>query len=199
MRELRFVGESDDTFRNRAERAARYARILVEAALSNHFVRQFIADPKLPHTEESERSNPTVRVEYEQAIAIDGIGECLRSTRSKHWGDGPQVMPLGLDDPVDPFRILYLYKEGSVYNRRFEQRRRMKELLGRGYRSLVTAAKYKRTTKAMFLAELRDDQVQAIRQILGVNPGDFWRAVRGRCLLHLPARQIQLELRFSDP
>jgi len=199
MRELRFPEESDQNFRSRAERAACYARILVDAALANHFVQQFIADPTLPHTEESERRNPTVRVEYDQAIAIGGIGECMRSTRSKCWGDGPQVMPLGRDDPVDPFRILYLYKDGSAYNRRFEQRRRMKELLGKGCRSLVTAAKYKHTTKAMFVAELRDDQVQAIRRILGISPGDFWKASRGKILLDLPRRELQLEFDFSDP
>jgi hypothetical protein len=198
MRELRIPGESDIEFRTRAERAAHYARILADAALANHFVRQFIADPTVPHTEESERCNPTVRVEYEQAIAIGRIGECLRSTRSKCWGDGPHVMPLESDDPVDPFRILYLYKEGSVYNRRFEQRRRMRELLGKGYRSLVTAAKYKHTTKAMFMAGLSDDQVQAISRILGIEPGDFWRAARGRVLLRLPLREIQLNLGFSD-
>ncbi len=84
MLEHRFPHESDQDFRRRAERTARYARILVDAALANRFVRQFIGDPSLPHTEESERCNPTVRVEYEQAIAIGGLGECLQSTRSKH-------------------------------------------------------------------------------------------------------------------
>ncbi len=74
----------------------------------------------------------------------------------------------------------------------------MKELLGKGYRSLVTAAKYKHTTKGMFLADLRDDQVQAIRRILGISPGDFWRAARGRILIRLPRREIQLDLHFSD-
>ena len=29
-------------------------------------------------------------LEYEQAIAIGGIGECLAATASKNWGDGPQ-------------------------------------------------------------------------------------------------------------
>ena len=197
MRDLRFPGESDEDFRSRAERAARYARVFVDAALANRFVRQFIADPKMPHTAESERSNPTVRIEYEQAVAIGGIGECLRSTRSKSWGDGPQVMPLGPDDPVDPYRIVYVYKEGSVYNRRFEQRRRMKELMGKRYRLLVTAAKYKRKTKAMFISELRDDQVRAIRRAIGIDPGQFWRAVRGRIFVTLPCREIQLELDFS--
>jgi len=89
-----------------------------------------IADPALPYTVESVRRSPTVRVEYEQAIAIGDLGSCLSATKSKHWGDGPYVLPLEANDPVDPFRILYVYRENSVYNRRFQQRQRLKELLG---------------------------------------------------------------------
>jgi hypothetical protein len=114
MRPLRFDGESDDAFRARADRAARYARVLIDAALGNMCIQDFIADPDLPHTTESIRQSPTVRIEYEQAIAIGGIGECLQATRNKHWGDGPVVLPLKPDDPVDPLFILYIYKEGSV-------------------------------------------------------------------------------------
>lgn len=69
-RELRLPGESDDAFRARAERAARYARILVDAALANHDIRQLIADPECLETEEHERRNPTVRIDYDEAFAI---------------------------------------------------------------------------------------------------------------------------------
>jgi hypothetical protein len=46
------------------------------------------------------------------------------------------ILPLEPDDPVDARRVLYLYKENSVYNRRFMQRQKMKRLLGREHRSL---------------------------------------------------------------
>ncbi len=196
---LRFDGETDAAFRRRAERAATVAKLLIKGCLENECMQRYIADPALPmHTAEAARRSPTVRVEYEQAIAIGGIGETLAATKSKHWGEGPFILPL---DPQDEFfadRITYVYRANSLYNRRFEQRKRLKELLGRRYRPLVEAAKYKRHTKKMFLESLTADQANAIRRILGVAPGEFWRACRGTRFLDLPPRQVQLELPFSE-
>ncbi|MCA9123946.1 MAG: hypothetical protein H6822_20480 [Planctomycetaceae bacterium] len=198
MRQLRFPDESDDAFRARAERIAVYANVLIDAALANHHIKQFIADPSLPYTEQSQRQSPTVRIEYEQAMAIGGIGECLHATRNKSWGDGPYIHPLAPDDPVDPMFILYVFKPNSHYHRRFEQRRRMKELLGRDYRKLVERAKYHRHTKKMFLESLTESEAYAIRRVFHVEPGEFWRAARGRTWLSLPPRQMQLAFPFED-
>lgn len=196
MRELRFPGESDAEFRQRVERTVQIAKILVDAALGNACIQNFIADNKLPYTLESVRSSPTVRIEYEQAIAIGEIGTCLRATQNKHWGAGPQVLPLLPDDPVDPMRILYLFKPESLYNRRFEQRMRMKELLGRSHRKLVGEAKY--YTKSMFLSRISAFQAAMIRRIFEIEPGVFWRAAKGRLFLELPPRAVQLDLLFED-
>ena len=196
MRTLRIVGESDDDFRARAERAGRIARVLVDACLANHWMQQYIADRSLPYTPESVRASPTVRVEYEEAIAIGDLGSCLSATKSKHWGAGPWLMPLEPDDFFFPDRITYIYRENSVYNRRFEQRQRLKELLGRQNRPLVETAK--RHTKAIFLQFLTDCQTAAIRRILGVEPGRFWKACKGTAFLDLPPRLVQLELAFGD-
>lgn len=195
---LRLCGETDSQFEARAERAAKYAKILVDSALANHCIKSFISNAELPYTEEAERRNPTVRVEYEEAFAIGGIGECLQATRNKSWGDGPYIHPLRPDDPVDPMYILYVFKENSTYNRRYEQRKRMKELLGRRYRSLVEKAKYHRHTKKMFLESLTADQANAIRRVFDVDPGVFWRAARGKRWLRLPPRMIQLGFDFVD-
>ena len=154
-------------------------------------MRQYIEDPSLPYSESSVRKNPTVRIEYEQAIAIGGIGETLAATRSKFWGDGPWVMPLEREDVFDPFRITYIYRENSVYNGRFEQRRRLKQLLGRSFRPLVETAK--RRTKSLFLEHVTADEAAAIQRILGIDPGRFWRAAKGREFLELPPRMVQLE------
>lgn len=200
MRELRMLGESDAEFRVRAERAGRIARILVEAALANGCVRQLIADCTLGISEQSVRTYPPVRVEYEQAVAIGDLGTCLRATQSKHWGAGPHVLPLQPDDPVDPGRILYLFRENSIYNRRFEQRRRLKELLGREHRHLVRDAMQARWTKDLFLAELSITSRQAIERTLHLTPSEFWHAARGeRLLKRLPAeRQRTLSLDLTD-
>jgi hypothetical protein len=193
--ELRFEGETDEEFRRRAERTAVIARVLVEAALCNTSVQQMIGDPTLPDTEESIRKNPPVRVEYEQAIAIGDIGSCLSSTRSKNWGEGPWVMPLERDDPVDARRVLYLYRANSLYNRRFLQRQELKRILGRHHRSLVTRAM--RATKREFLAVLTEAESHAVRRKLRVDPGEFWRAVHGRVFPPLPVRERQLEFDFD--
>ena len=196
MRTLRFPGESDDEFRTRAERAGRIAKLLVEACLANQCTRDYIADPALPHyTEAAVRVSPIVRVEYEQAIALGDLGSCLSATTSKHWGSGPWVMPLEPDDTFFANRVTYVYRENSLYNRRFEQRRRLKELLGRQHRPLVETAK--RQTKTIFLRFLTEAETDAIRRILHVEPDEFWRACAGRVMLNLPPRLVQLTLPFE--
>jgi len=174
---LRSPGESDDEFRTRAERAGRIAKLLVDSSLGNRCVQEYLADPALPDwTVESVRVSPTVRVEYEQAIAIGDIGSCLSATASKRWGNGPWVMPLEPDDEFFADRVTYIYRANSLYNRRFEQRRRLKELLGKRLRPLVETAK--RRTKTLFLDLLTREEADAIRRILNMEPGAFWRACK---------------------
>jgi hypothetical protein len=197
VRDLRFAGETDDELRLRAVRAAQIAKVLVGASLANRCVQKYIADPALPEwTLESVRVSPTVRVEYDQAIAIGDLGSCLSATESKHWGAGPWVMPLEPDDELFPYHVTYFYRRNSLYNRRFEQRQRLKELLGRRWRPLVETAK--RRTKAAFIQELTKGEAAAIRRILNVGPGRFWRACTGTEFLELPPRLIQREFDFGD-
>lgn len=179
VRSLRFDGESDDAFRARAERAGRLARVLVDACLRNKAVQEMIADPTLPYTEGSLRRNPIVRVEFEQAFAVGGIGECLDATKNKHWGDGPWVMPLEPDDPVSSDRILYVYKPKSLYNRWFVQRRRLKELLGREHRALV--GKAMSMLKGDFLAEATEAQQRAVWKRLHVRIGELGKRCEASC------------------
>lgn len=194
--ELRFPGESDDDFRDRAERVGVIARLLVEACLANECMQQYIADDTLPcMTEDSVRRSPTVRVEYEQAIAIGDIGSTLSATKNKHWGHGPQILPLESADWFYPDRVTYCYRENSLYNRRFEQRRRLKELLGRRWRPLVEDAK--RFTKTIFLRDLTNAEARAIQRILEMEPGEFWRIATGKKLVELPPRLVQREFNFD--
>ncbi len=170
--------------------------MLVSACLQNRCVQEYIADPNIPQwSVGSVRRNPTVRIEYEQAIAFGGIGECLAATAGKSWGHGPQVLPLEAEDWFFPDRITYRFKEGSVYNRRFNQRRRLKKLLGRN-RKLVGDAKS--STKADFLKHLTAEEAKAIRRLLGVGPGEFWRAATGAVFLGLSPEMIQGELEFPE-
>lgn len=126
MRSLRFAGESDDEFLARAEHAGQIAKLLIEACLANRCVQDYVADPALPEwTLENVSVSPTVRVEYEQAVALGDLGSCLSATSSKHWGAGPWVMPLEPDDVFFPDRLTYIYRASSLYNRRFEQRQRL--------------------------------------------------------------------------
>jgi len=194
MRTLRFAGETDAEFRTRAERAGRIARVLADACLENRLVQRLIAEGR--QTISDCVRNPTVRVEFEQAIAIGGVGETLTATKNKHWGSGPWIMPLEAEDEFFPDRITYLYRPNCLYNRRFEQRMRLKELLGR-HRPLVEYAKNRYITKAIFLHRITEEQTAAIRRILGIMPGEFWRACKGKTFLDLPKRAVQLLL-FDD-
>jgi hypothetical protein len=195
--DLRLAGQTDEAFLVRAERAAVIARVLIEACLANQCMQRLIADPGLPmFTEESAKTCPTVRVEFEQAIAFGGIGETLDATKSKHWGDGPYILPLEPDDEFFSDRITYQFRANSLYNRRFHQRKRLKELLGRVNRKLVGEAKYH--TKGIFLRDLTNRQAEAIRRTIGVEPGLFWRACKGRSFLELPTRAVQTTLPFGE-
>lgn len=189
---MRFPDEIDEAFRGRATKAAEIGRVLVAACFNNHRVRELIECGEL--SDRKLRACPIVRVEFEQAIAIGGIGETLDATKSKHWGAGPWIMPLQPDDNFYFGFITYLYRPNSLYNRRFEQRMRMKQLLGPN-RKLVGEAK--QSTKGLFLQMLTWDQAKAIRRCLKIEPGKFWRAAQGKLFLDLPKRPVQLTFDFE--
>ncbi len=192
----RHPGETDADFRVRAEQAGVIARVLVKACLENRLIQELIEEGR--RTKSDCIRNPTVRVEFEQAIAIGGIGETIAATKSKHWGNGPWIMPLDPDDQFFPDRITYVYRSSSLfYNRRFEQRNRLKELIGH-HRPLVEYAKNKYISKAIFLRDLTEEQAAAIRRIFDVEPGEFWRACKGKAFVNLPKRLMQLRLFDED-
>lgn len=177
------------------ERTARIARVLVDAALANHDIRAYLADLRPPRlwTIDNVRRNPTCRVEWQDAIVIGGIGESLAAARHKNWRDFIGVLPLQPDDPVGWSRILYLYKASSPYNRRVEQRKALKRILGRKYRKLVTQAMG--STKQEFLTHwLTEEGAYVIKRRLNLEPGKFWRAAKGREFLTLPSPPVQLSL-----
>jgi hypothetical protein len=170
---------------------------LAEAALANLDIREFLADPKLGRvwTEEAMRRCPVCRNEWEYVTVIATTGEAHSAARHKNWGKFLGVFPLARDDPVHPYRILYCYKSSSPYNRRVEQRRDLKRILGKNYRSLVTRAS--RSTKGDFLRTLTTDQTHVLRYRLKLDPGRFWRVAKGKEFVELPKRPRQLTL-FDD-
>ncbi len=189
---MRFPDESDEAFRERATRTAEIGRVLVDACLRNKQVQELLAQGFL--TVRGLKGCPIVRIDFEQAYAIGHPGETLHATRNKRWGDGPYVLPLEPDDRFLNGFITYFYKPESVYNRRFNQRVRLKELLGKN-RKVVGNAKY--WTKEMFLKHLTQEQTSAIRRCIGVEPGVFWRAAKGKIFLELPPREVQKEFPFE--
>ena len=180
------------------ERIGRIAHVLIDSALANRDIQAHLADPRPPRlwTIEGVRHNPTCRVEWEHAIVIGGIGESLAVARHKNWGPLIGVFPLALTDPVHWCRILYLFKASSPFNRRHEQRPALKRILGRQQRPLVTLAA--RSTKRDFLATLSELGAHVIKRRLHLEPGQFWRAAKGRDSLDLPKPPVQLLLSTDD-
>jgi hypothetical protein len=168
--------------------------LLAEAALANADIRFYRGDPELGRvwTEEAIRRCPTCRNEWEHATVIATRGEAQAAVRHKNWGAFLGVFPLARDDPVHPYRILYVYKPTSPYNRRVEQRRELKRLLGKAHRSLVARAS--RSTKGDFLKVLTRDQARVIHRRLHLDPGRFWRVAKGREFVDLPKRPVQPSL-----
>lgn len=175
------------------ERMARIARLLIDAALANQDIQGYLRDliPPRLWTIDGVRRNPTCRVEWEHTVVIGGIGESLAAARHKNWGQFLGVQPLKPNDPVHWCRILYLYKDTSPYNRRVEQRKALKRILGRKHRKLVTLAA--RSTKQEFLTHwLTETGAYIIKRRLNLDPGKFWRVAKGRDFVELPKPPVQL-------
>lgn len=175
--------------------AARIASTLIQAALANKDIQGYLRDLTPPRlwTVEGIRRNPTCRVEWEYVTVIGGVGESLAAARHKNWGRFLGVQPLKADDPVHWCRILYLYKDTSPYNRRVEQRKALKRILGRKHRKLVTLAV--RSTKQEFLTHwLTEAGAYAIKRRLNLEPGHFWRVSKGKEFIDLPKKPVQLML-----
>jgi hypothetical protein len=173
--------------------------VLVKAALANRFIQAYLADPVLAGiwTVEGVSRHPTVRVVFEHAEVIGGQGESMAASKHKNFGRYLGIHPLGPDDPVHYCRILFNYLASSPYNRRVEQRRILKRILGRSYRSLVTKAS--RSTKRDFLKfDLTPEGARAIARRLKLEPGRFWRVAKGKEFLDLPSPARQLLLFESD-
>lgn len=172
---------------------------LATAALANLDINSYLADPKLGQvwTEEAIRRTPTCRNEWEHVTVVATTGEARSAAKHKNWGEFLGVFPLAPDDPVHPYRILYVYKATSPYNRRVEQRKALKRILGKKHRPLVTKAS--RSTKRDFLRTLTADNVRAIKLRLGLDPGHFWRAAKGTVFISLPTPPRQLTLFDDDP
>lgn len=168
------------------ETLRRIARALVDGAFANLDVREHMKDPVFGSmwTPERLKRSPPVRVEYETTTVISGIGEGMSIGRGKNWGDVLGVFPVRPEDPVHPTRMLYIYKENNPYNKRFEQRERMRAMMPARYKKLVSRAL--RTQKKWFLEELTDDAITAIREALRLGPEEFWRAAKGRAWVAFP-------------
>lgn len=167
---------------------------LAAAALANLDIRSFLADAKLGRiwTEEAVRRTPTCRNEWDCVTVIATTGEAKSAARHKNWGRFLGIFPLAPNDPVHPYRIVYVYKATSPYNRRVEQRKALKRILGRKHRPLVTKAS--RSTKRAFLRTLTPADTRVIKLRLGLDPTHFWRAAKGKEFINLPTPPRQLTL-----
>ncbi len=197
--------------REGAERLARFAKVLTSAALANKYVRLYLRDPHPKFTawaEEKVRAAPPVRVEFEHAYVLGGLGESLAAAKGKcTFGKFLGVLPVEPWDPVGEMNVMYVFKGASPYNRRVEQRRWMKkrlEGLGKGFRSLVTTATA--ASKREFVGWTHgwcksfqggaSAAAEAIRLAFGagVDLGRFWRMARGSEMVELPKPPVQGEL-----
>ena len=191
---------ASDFTREEVERAARLARVLVDAALKNQFVAEYIRDLTPWHgcpslwTVEKVRKNPPVRVEFEHAYGLGGLGETLAACRNKpSFGRFLGVFSVEANDPVGELNVMYVFKESSPYNRRVLQRRYLKRRLGRGWRKLVGEAMYH--PKRRFLAQVvTPDAAAIIRMKFGMDAGRFWRVARGKEFIQIPKRLVQPSL-----
>lgn len=196
--------------RERAERLARVAKVLTDAALANKYVQAFIREDAAERhpmwTEAKVRASPPVRVEFEHMFGLGGVGETLVACKGKPtFGALVGVLPVGPLDPVGYMHVMYVYKGSSPYNRRVEQRRWMKARLaglGKGYRCLVRIAMDcdKGEFTAFTAGSCRNfggglaGATAAVKLAFGWDLGTFWRMARGKEWAEIPKPAVQGEL-----
>jgi hypothetical protein len=164
----------------------------VAACLVNEHISRYLTDRRPGWCRPSLEASPIVRVEFEHTFVLGRLGESLCAARHKAWGNFLGVRPLEALDPVHPSRIVYAFKAAAPYQRRFEQRRRLRRMLGKEYAPLVPRAMG--AGKTAFLASLSEDEAALVRARTGLEPGRFWRAVKGRELIRWPEPPRQLTL-----
>jgi hypothetical protein len=168
----------------------------VEACLDNECIKSYLADGRTGWCRESLQMFPVVRVEFEHAFVLGQLGESLSIARQKAWGGFLGVRPLDPHDPIDPLRAVFAFKDSAAYQQRFEQRGRLRRMLGKCYAPLVLKAF--RSGKAEFLAGLTEDEAARIRARTGLEPGRFWRAAKGKEFIAWPKAHRQLMLFDND-
>ncbi len=147
------------------------------AAARNIAIQQFQSDPRFRSlwTDETIRTNPPLRVEFEYATFFGSVGEAGDIAKNKSWGALIGLEPLRVDDRLYPQNVSYILKATSKQRMRWEWRDSFRAILGTK-RGLVSAAL--RKTKKGFLKEMSDGDEKVIRDRLDLTPGDFWRMVR---------------------
>jgi hypothetical protein len=196
-----------EQLRLQCERLARIGRVLIDAALANRWVQEYLAEPiPLPMrgrpepfrwTVDMVRRNPPCRHEWQHTRAIAGVGEGLSCSKGKtSWGEFIGILPLEPDDPVGFCRILYVYKPSNPWHQRVEQRHTLKRKLGKRHRKLVGQAMG--STKGEFIKRYAtDDAATVIKRRLQLEPGEFWRVVKGKVMMRWPEPPAQ-GLLFED-
>ena len=165
-------------------------RDLVDAALANSDIQHYMPHPEWAQVWTVE-GVPTIRLVFEQATVIGGLGKSLAASHHKRFGPLLGIESLGPDDPVHPTRTLFIYQATYPSNRQVEQRRALKRLLGNDHRSLVPSAA--RSTKHLFMTHyLKKSGAQAIRRRLKMDPSRFWRFAKGKEFLDLPTPRTLL-------
>jgi hypothetical protein len=164
----------------------------VAACLINEHVSGHLADRRPGWSRTSLEASPIVRVEFQHAFVLGRLGESLCAARHKAWGDFLGVRPLEARDPVHPSRLAYAFEATAPYQRRFEQRRRLRRMLGKEYSHLVPRAMGAK--KAEFLAGLSEHEAARVRARTDLGPGRFWRVVKGREFIAWPKSLRQLTL-----
>jgi DNA-binding XRE family transcriptional regulator len=112
----------------------------VAACLANEHISRYLGEQRPGWSRPSLEASPIVRVEFEHAFVLGRLGESLCAARHKAWGNFLGVRPLEAEDPVHPSRIVYAFKAAAPYQRRFEQRCRLRRMLGKEYARLVPRA-----------------------------------------------------------
>ena len=127
----------------------------VEACLANECIKSYLADGRTGWCLESLQIYPVVQVEFEHAFVLGQVGESLSIARQNVWGDFLGVRPLHPHYPIDPLRVMFAFKDSAAYQKRFEQRGRLRRMLRKHYAPFVLRAL--RSGKGEFLSGLTED------------------------------------------
>lgn len=157
---------------------------LIQAALANEFVREFIAESVPTWSDAQVHRDPPCVLVYEHGEVVGSVREltamALHAEKRRGMGSVLGVRALRPDEEVLAYQIGLRWSATHPRRVRYERRLALRSLLRRGDRRAVTEAMRRNRGDFVDWARGRNGLATRVADTTGLSLEAFWREVRGR-------------------